>query len=52
VGTRVQWEGTKLAFVSVARPLDADVSTAIDAAAAYAADSSWQTTTARRRRSR
>jgi hypothetical protein len=37
VGTQMQWQGTKLDFVRVARAIDADVAAAITAAAARAA---------------
>jgi hypothetical protein len=37
VGTQLTWTGTKLDFVSVARPLDAAVAAAIEAAADRAA---------------
>jgi hypothetical protein len=33
VGTQMQWQGTKLDFVRVARPIDAEVAAAIEAAA-------------------
>jgi hypothetical protein len=39
VGTQMTWAGTKLSFVSVARPLDASVAAAIAAAAERAATS-------------
>jgi hypothetical protein len=38
IGTEMHWQGTKLDFVRVARPIDADVAAAITAAAARASE--------------
>jgi hypothetical protein len=42
IGTLSIWAGTKLDFTSVARPLDADISATIEAAAARAARTMWR----------
>jgi hypothetical protein len=42
IGTQSSWAGTKLDFTSVARPLDAEISATIEAAAARAAQKMWR----------
>ena len=42
IGRQSSWAGTKLDFTSVARPLDAEISATIEAAAARAAQTMWR----------
>ena len=35
IGSQARWSGTKLDFVSVARPVDAEIIAAVEAAAAH-----------------
>ena len=42
VGSQTRWTGTKLDFVSVARPIDAEIAAAIEAAAAHPVDTPSQ----------
>jgi hypothetical protein len=42
IGSLWSWAGTKLDFTSVARPLDAEISATIEAAAARAAQTTWR----------
>jgi hypothetical protein len=38
IGSQSRWIGSKLDFVSVARPVDAEIAAVIEAAAAYSID--------------